>query len=118
MSFSHYYDVDIHPQKTFYTTEPTVGVELDYFPFKSKNLFFSTGLSFLRFANVFRVDGAPLFDYKEGFPKVKQHYHGFKMPIRVGERLNIGERTEIGVSFGIGLLFLARQPLSYGDRML
>lgn len=105
-SLSNYYDIQID-QKAFTSAEPNLGVEFDYFPFKSNSLFLSTGVSFIRFANVFQLEGVPYFPQNGGFPKLKQHYYGFKMPVRIGHKTIICERIEVNFSLGGGLLLLA-----------
>ncbi len=106
--FTSYYDLQIDPQKTFTTVEPTVGFTMAFMPFKSKKLSLETGISFVQFANAFKVEDAPFFPYKEGFPKVKQKYNGANVPICLGYNFAVGEKWNLHTSLGIGLLLIPR----------
>jgi hypothetical protein len=106
--FSTYYDLQIDPQKTFTTVEPTFGLSMDYIPFKSRRLSLETGISFVQFSNAFKVEDAPYFPHKEGFPKVKQSYNGIKVPICLGYNFEVGKRLRFNTSLGVGVLQIGR----------
>jgi hypothetical protein len=106
--FSSFYDLQIDPQKTFSTVEPTIGLTIDYLPFKSKKVSIVTGVAFVQYSNAFRIEGHPYFPHKEGFPKIKQKYDGIKIPLCLGYNFDLGKRIWLNASFGVGVLLIRR----------
>lgn len=115
-SLSNYYDTAIDPQKTYTSHKPIIGVSIDYKPFKKKNFFINSGLTYLEFANSFKIEEAPYFGANEGFKKIQQTYTSFKIPLLVGFKHTVGKR--IGINSLIGGSFLQTNRASFKESMV
>lgn len=114
ISYSNFYSLQLDPQRTHFSHQPHFGVHIDYYFRKGSNFFISTGYTWSRYANTFQITELPK-PPQVPFDKVKNMYHGSKIPLRIGYQISLNEKFSISPSIGTGVLFMER--LSFDEVM-